>query len=95
MDDGNDRGWMERFVLVSTKDIVPAIAPPFPESWNLKRKFLAFCIYFLSLLQILPYHSLLLGILRGGTFAGDRGDSAGLPSSKDTLHYPFGLLEIS
>uniref|UniRef100_M1DUQ4 Uncharacterized protein n=1 Tax=Solanum tuberosum TaxID=4113 RepID=M1DUQ4_SOLTU len=37
LDEDNDRGWMERFVVVTTKDIIPKINMPFPETWNYSR----------------------------------------------------------
>ncbi|XP_070057871.1 uncharacterized protein [Nicotiana tomentosiformis] len=37
MDDDNDRKWMERFVVVATRDIIPAITLFFPELWNCTR----------------------------------------------------------
>ncbi|XP_070032716.1 uncharacterized protein [Nicotiana tomentosiformis] len=39
MDDDNDHEWMERFVVVATRDIIPATTPSFPESWTRTRKF--------------------------------------------------------
>ncbi|KAG5596206.1 hypothetical protein H5410_037438 [Solanum commersonii] len=40
LDEDNDRGWMERFVVVTTKEIIPKINMPFPETWNYSRKYL-------------------------------------------------------
>lgn len=40
LDDDNDRGWMERFVVVTTKDIIPKTNMSFPEIWNYSRKYL-------------------------------------------------------
>lgn len=34
LDDDNDRGWMERFVVVTTKDIIPKTNISFPETWS-------------------------------------------------------------
>lgn len=39
VDDDNDRGWMERFVIVSPRDILPGSASPIPEVWNYAHKF--------------------------------------------------------
>nr|XP_033510433.1 uncharacterized protein LOC117275219 [Nicotiana tomentosiformis] len=34
MDDDNDRGWMERFVAISSGDIIPTTTSSFPVAWN-------------------------------------------------------------
>lgn len=49
VDDDNDRGWMEHFVVIDTRDILSATIPFIPAFWNFTRKFSD--IFFLILLK--------------------------------------------
>lgn len=63
VDDNNDHEWMEQFVVIDTRDIIPTTAPAFPESWNLFRKFFGYLFpfhvkrKFFSLLNFYFLHS--------------------------------------
>lgn len=42
VDDDNDFEWIERFFIISTRDIIPATVPSFPGTWNHFRKFVIY-----------------------------------------------------
>lgn len=48
VDEDNDRGWMERFVVVAPEDILlaSASASPIPEAWNYSRKLSQMSLFF-------------------------------------------------
>lgn len=43
VDDDNDHGWMEWFVVIVTRDIIPTTTLAFPELWNLFRMYSGTC----------------------------------------------------